>query len=627
MIDGRCIHCGQAGPAGNPCDGPVCRVRKNHFIPISHTTDLQLDDPLIGRVVGGFLVVGVLGSGGFGNVHHVLQLPLRTRPLQGALKRLRPPGTSATAARSHQLLVERFESEADALASLSHPNIVRLLKTGLEGDVPFLVLELVTDAETLERTLDDHRQHGLTLPEPDIIAVVDQVLNALEAAHDKGIIHRDVKPGNLMLQRVAGYDVFVRVLDFGLAKFIAESSDTQRVMGTLDYMAPEQLRGRDIGPWTDLYALGLLLLAMTTGRPAFSAERAVLINEKLDPAYDPVARASVDRDIDAARLMFLRKAISHDHRQRHQSVAVFRKAFHDAFATSLRRERKLVPTRDLVSMQAESPRPRAGNRGGQLLHLKTGPRLPDTRPVDLGPDKAGGEAIQKAFAPSAHAGREPSPKSPLSWFSPDAPSGSTPNAPTEIIRPEHLPSANNSKATTRPSEPSPAPRSVAPFRFEAPQQSATETGDAIAAQARWPLIADVAKRRSTHETSAAQATIKSFFDAPPSPARAAPRTPPPPPRTVENWLDVETPPRPAAQSASSGADASQEPLGEARDTGANPLNALDDPSNGVTNEGGPGATAPRMRRRPYEPPSVRETEGKLASLAAIANTEDSGPSQ
>jgi serine/threonine-protein kinase len=607
-------------------------VRKNHFIPISHTTDLQLDDPLIGRVVGGFLVVGVLGSGGFGNVHHVLQLPLRSRPLQGALKRLRPPGTSATAAKSHQLLIERFESEADALASLSHPNIVRLLKTGLEGDVPFLVLELVTDAETLERTLDDHRQHGLTLPEADIIAIVDQLLNALEAAHDKGIIHRDVKPGNLMLQRVAGYDIFVRVLDFGLAKFIAESSDTQRVMGTLDYMAPEQLRGRDIGPWTDLYALGLLLLAMTTGRPAFSAERAVLINEKLDPAYDPVARATVDREFDAARLMFLRKAISHDHRQRHQSVAAFRKAFHDAFATSLRRERKLVPTRDLVSMQAESPRPRAGNRGGQLLHLKTGPRVPDTRPaVDLGPEQAGGAAIQKAFAPAGNGGRPLSPQSPKSWFSPDASPVATPNAPTEIIRADLLPSANTITPSTRPRDPSPEPQPApaAPYRFEAPRQSVTDTGDAIAAQTRWPLIADVAKRRSTNERGASKATIKSFFDASPSPTRVGVRTTPPPPRAVQNWLDEATLPGDVAQSTATGAGPSQAPVVSPEAAAAPATHQVGAGGAAMTaaNEGGPGANSPRMRRRPYEPPSVRETEGKLASLAAIANTEDSGPSQ
>lgn len=610
MIDGRCIHCGLLGPAGDPCESAVCRIRKNHFIPISHAADPHLDDPLIGRIVGGFLVVGVLGSGGFGNVHHVLQLPLRTRPLQGALKRLRPAGTSATAARSHELLVERFESEADALASLSHPNIVRLLKTGLEGDVPFLVLELVTDAETLERTLDDHRQHGLTLPESDTIAIVDQLLNALEAAHDKGIIHRDVKPGNLMLQRVAGYDIFVRVLDFGLAKFIAESSDTQRVMGTLDYMAPEQLRGRDIGPWTDLYALGLLLLAMTTGRPAFSPERAVLINEKLDPAYDPVARATVGRDFDAARLMFLRKAISHDHRQRHQSVAAFRKSFHDAFGTSHRRERKLVPTRELTSVQADSPRPRTGNRGAQVIALKTGPHRPDTRSaVEPSHEPAPVNAIHMAFAPSKTTGHPPSHFSPSSWFSGQATHDATPDAVTELIRPDLLASGSNHSPSVSPLEP--LPPLPAPYRFEAPRHTPTENGDAIAAQARWPLIADVANRRSLAQArQAPQATIKSFFDASPSTphgsiqapfktssttqtSEASDATSPPSRRAVYNWLDDATPP-----------EAEPEPGSDSSDP-----------------------ALPRMPRRPYEPPSVRDTEGKLASLAAVANTEDSGPPQ
>lgn len=378
VVDGLCFLCGAHGPAGLPCPSATCQTRDLHFVP---APDWQpgTTDPLLGRVIGGFLVVGVLGSGGFGHVHRVLQLPIRARPLQGALKRLRPPtGDSPSALRQHRDLIERFESEADALASLSHPNVVRLLKTGLEGDTPFLVLELVTDAHTLERVLDDLRQRGEPMPEPELMAIVDQTLNALEAAHHKGIIHRDVKPGNLMLQRVAGYDTFVRVLDFGLAKFIAESSDTQRVMGTLDYMAPEQFHGRDIGPWTDLYSLGLLLLAMLTGQTGFAAERAVLLKQKLDPAHDPVGLATAGRDLDATILRFLRRALAFDHAARHEDVPAFRAAFEDAFAgLKPRRERVVARTRDLAESGA---RPRAGH-GAEVIRLKPPTRIPDTHPA------------------------------------------------------------------------------------------------------------------------------------------------------------------------------------------------------------------------------------------------------
>lgn len=314
------------------------------------------DDPLLGRVVAGFLVVGVLGAGGFGNVHHVIQLPLRARPVQGALKRLRPPSQSGPERRrDHDALRARFESEADALASLSHPNIVRLLKAGIDGDTPYLVLELVTDAVTLEHETDEHHRYGTHFPDSEIVAITEQILSALESAHERGIVHRDIKPGNVMLQRVAGYDVFVRVLDFGLAKFLSDSNDTERVMGTLDYMAPEQMRGRDIGPWTDLYALGLLLLGMVTMRPAFSADRAVLVNEKLDPRYDPVRRALGNLDLDAARVGFMRRATAHDHRERFPSAAAFRRAFQDAFQSAGRSgRRKLASTRDLSLVRGAS---------------------------------------------------------------------------------------------------------------------------------------------------------------------------------------------------------------------------------------------------------------------------------
>lgn len=356
MENGRCPQCRREGLAGEPCVSEGCRLRRYHCVPQAYAggellVSPDLDDPMLGRVVADFLVVGVLGSGGFGNVHHVLQLPLRARPVQGALKRLRPASVAGRAAddsrqwQNRATMLGRFESEADALASLSHPNIVKLLKAGVDGDVPYLVLELVTDAETLEKELDDHAREGAVMSEPEAVAIVEQALSALEAAHAQNIVHRDVKPGNIMIQRVAGYNVFVRVLDFGLAKFMGESTGSHRVMGTLGYMAPEQLRGTDIGPWTDLYALGLVLLAMLTGRYGFSTEHAVLVNEKLDPGYDPVRRALGERDLPADKAAFLRRAVAHRRQDRYTSVAGFRRALREAFGA--RGPRKPGRTREL----------------------------------------------------------------------------------------------------------------------------------------------------------------------------------------------------------------------------------------------------------------------------------------
>ena len=379
----------------------------------------DLDDPMLGRVVADFLVVGVLGAGGFGNVHHVLQLPLRARPVQGALKRLRPPSAASRAAddsrewQDRDATLRRFESEADALASLSHPNIVRLLKAGLDGDVPYLVLELVTDAETLEKELDDHARQGAPMTEPEAIAIIEQALSALEAAHAQNIVHRDVKPGNIMLQRVAGYDVFVRVLDFGLAKFMGDPTGTHRVMGTLGYMAPEQLRGADIGPWTDLYAMGLVLLAMLTGRYGFSTEHAVLVNEKLDATYDPVARALGGRDIAADKAAFLRRAVAHRRHDRYPNVAAFRRALREAFGA--RDKRKPGRTRELghpvlsVVPPWEQPTEILTDLPPRAARSRTSQRPAATEPTATrsSPPATTAPAAPTNAAPSQSAGRWP----------------------------------------------------------------------------------------------------------------------------------------------------------------------------------------------------------------------------
>jgi serine/threonine protein kinase len=118
------------------------------------------------------------------------------------------------------------------------------------------------------------------LGESEIIAITDQILTPSSRSR-AGIVHQDIKPDNIMLQELAGHPNFVRVLDFGMAKFVQERSDTNFAMGTPTYMAPEQLLRKNIGPWTDLYALRALLLKMVR-RAAFSADRTALIS-RLDP--------------------------------------------------------------------------------------------------------------------------------------------------------------------------------------------------------------------------------------------------------------------------------------------------------------------------------------------------------
>ncbi len=156
----------------------------------------------------------------------------------------------------------RFRREAVAAAGLAHPNIVTTYDTGREGDVAYIVMELVSGI-TLARLL----REGGTLPAATAVDIAAQVADALACAHDHGVIHRDVKPANILLRS----DGHVKVADFGIAKAGAGNDLTRTgvVMGTAKYLSPEQVSGNAAEAPSDLYALGIVLYEMLTGRPPF----------------------------------------------------------------------------------------------------------------------------------------------------------------------------------------------------------------------------------------------------------------------------------------------------------------------------------------------------------------------
>ncbi len=327
---GKCPGCDREGLTGLSCDEKACAKRGYRFIPITYWKRAHAEgrpDPLIGELIGDFLVVDIVGSGGFGRVFLALQSPLFR--LRGALKVLEFPTDNVMLA---QALLEKFQGEAEALADLSHPNIVRLMKYGMHNNRPYLVMELVDDAETLRQEIYDRAVRHKGFTHAQVKTILQQLLHGLQAAHARNIIHRDIKPENVMLQRVAGNPLHVRILDFGTAKFVENRADTKWPLGSPSYMAPEQVRLKNIGPWSDLYAVGVMCFELLTGkRPFPGATENEIVARKLDEGFDPFVSIT-NFNFPIELVDFLKKSIAREIPDRFQDAGEFLEAMDAAFA-------------------------------------------------------------------------------------------------------------------------------------------------------------------------------------------------------------------------------------------------------------------------------------------------------
>jgi len=227
-------------------------------------------DALIGAVVENYVVEQKLSEGGMG---HVYVARHKAIGLRGALKILKVEASADPEWSS------RFITEARALASLDNPNIVKVLNFGnLAGGQQYLLMEFL-EGESLERELAQRKESGGPMSAAEALKIVDQVLNGLAEAHKKGVVHRDLKPGNIFLSRTHSGDKLVKLLDFGLARqkpmAFTEIKDSQRldkasiIAGTPEYIAPEQALGLNAEGTADLYSLGVTLYEMLTLEPPF----------------------------------------------------------------------------------------------------------------------------------------------------------------------------------------------------------------------------------------------------------------------------------------------------------------------------------------------------------------------
>ncbi len=203
---------------------------------------------MIDQTLGHYRIIEKIGAGGMGVVYRARDERLER---DVALKVL-PAGALAD-----EEMRKRFRREAMALSKLNHPNIATIHDFNTERDVDFLAMEYISGVTLREKSLSG------ALPEAEVVSLGKQAAEALEAAHEQGIIHRDLKPGNIMVTPKG----LLKVLDFGLAKLFQPSgamdktltlTGSQGLTGTLPYMAPEQLDGREVDARTDIYALGAI---------------------------------------------------------------------------------------------------------------------------------------------------------------------------------------------------------------------------------------------------------------------------------------------------------------------------------------------------------------------------------
>jgi eukaryotic-like serine/threonine-protein kinase len=205
-----------------------------------------------------------IGAGGMSTVYRAFDTVLER---QVAIKLMH----REIASDSDQL--ERFRREARAVAQLNHPHVVGVIDAGEDNGTPYIVFEYV-EGETLK---DRIRRYG-RLPVGEAVAYAIEVARALGAAHDRQIVHRDVKPQNVLIDE----EGTAKVTDFGIARSLTEEGLTAdgRVLGTTDYVSPEQALGQDVGPESDLYSLGVVLFEMLTGDVPFHGENQVSVAMK-----------------------------------------------------------------------------------------------------------------------------------------------------------------------------------------------------------------------------------------------------------------------------------------------------------------------------------------------------------
>ena len=262
-----------------------------------------MTEPMI--IDGRYRVLGRVGSGGMADVYCAEDLQLGRRVAVKVLHRRFAEDAS---------FVERFRLEASSAAGLSHPNVVAIYDRGTWDDTFYIVMEYLEG-----RTLKEVVAQDGPLPPARAVALIEQVLKAARFAHSRSIVHRDLKPHNVIVDA----EDRAKVTDFGIAKAGASDlTETGSIMGTAQYLSPEQAEGRVVGPPSDLYSIGIMLYELLTGRVPFDADSPVAIALK-HMQEPPVPPRQLRGDVSPALEAVVLRSLAKDPDQRYQNADEF----------------------------------------------------------------------------------------------------------------------------------------------------------------------------------------------------------------------------------------------------------------------------------------------------------------
>jgi serine/threonine protein kinase len=332
-------------------------ITSSHSSSAPKSDDSSMDD-LIGTTIDRYLVEKKLGEGGMGKVYLARELSLHSRPV--VIKILLEESLQ------NPYLRQKFEQEVEALSRLNHPNVVSVLGDGELSGKPYIVMQYVSGL-TLRSQIPNE---GMNLERA--ASILKQIGAALDYVHEQGIFHRDLKPDNIMLQRLKGGTEFVMVVDFGIAKVkdsvVAPSTADNIAIGTAQYMSPEQLRGGEkITAASDVYSMAVMAYEMVTGRRPFNPTSTAQLLElqRNGVRVRPVdLRAKLSTEAQAIIL----RGLSFERTARYQDAA----EFCNSLARALMNEEEIRNLSDPERIQAAAELPKSGAAGVNINGEKDG---------------------------------------------------------------------------------------------------------------------------------------------------------------------------------------------------------------------------------------------------------------